>query len=325
MTVEQAIEALRSPEESERFKAAVVLIQSRDAAKQALPAVIEMMRERPNDVPPDAMRVLEYLGPDAKDALPLILEHLEQKAPDVQHGYLHVTVAMGPVAQAAVPSLMKIMTSDDFHCRYLACRALGVMGPAAKPAVDMMIERLDGDVASVRRNAAVALGRLGADVAPQAVEPLIRVLDDQTATVREAAALAMGNFGKLADPALPRLRAIVSDPRSSSRCQAAFSLWKLTQDKELILPAMLEHLRTRNMEWDSASVLAAMGPAAAPAVPDLIKALEGDPSAQMPAAYALGNIGKAAQPALPALKKMATSEEPEVRQFAEEAIKAIEE
>jgi HEAT repeat protein len=250
--------------------------------------------------------------------------NLEKYAPDVQHSLLHVVAAIGPDAKAAVPSLIKVSTSQDFHCPYLAYRALGSMGPAAKPAVDTLIKGLQSNIASYRRNAAIALGRLGAQVAPEAAPALIKAIDDPLAPVRDEAILALSNYGALADPAVPRLRTILQDVDSTQRAEAAMTLWVLTKDVDFILPRITEHLQYGDLEWEAAQVLAIMGPAAAPAVPQLIEALARDESVQLAVLEALGNIGPNAAQALPAIRKLLDSDEPAVRVAAERAIRQIE-
>ncbi len=67
-----------------------------------------------------------------------------------------------------------------------------------------------------------------------------------------------------------------------------------------------------------------MGPAAEPAVPDLIEALNGDDSVQIYVAEALGSIGSGAKPAVPALRKLLDHKEEEIRVIAQQAIDKIE-
>jgi HEAT repeat protein len=149
-------------------------------------------------------------------------------------------------------------------------------------------------------------------------------MKDRTHPVREQAVLAVGKFRELGQPAIPALTEIMLNERATERWQAALSLWQLTHDAELVLPVLRSMLETSNMEWDPALVLGEMGPAAAPAVPELIKALDKDESAQIPAAEALGKIGPAASAALPALRKLLEHPLEIVRQTAQNAINAIE-
>ncbi len=291
LTVEEAIKAIQSPDPHEIYRGAQTLVLSEGAAKKALSTMIEVLDKQPLDGP----------------------EHL-----------LHVLVHLGPDAAPAVPVLIKYTGSSNFHSRYLACRALGRIGEPARSAVPIMIRLLNEEVSSVRRNAAEALGRLGDKIAPDAVEPLMKATRDPLDPVREAAILALGNFGTLAEPAIPLLQEILRDERNSARPEAALSLWLLTKDPEPILPVLRELLKYGHLEWEAAQVMTTMGPAAEPAVPDLIKALKGDDTMQIFVAEALGSIGKGAAPALPALRKLLDNKEEGVRVIAQQAIDKIE-
>ena len=80
--------------------------------------------------------------------------------------------------------------------------------------------------------------------------------------------------------------------------------------------------QTRNA---AAYEISGMGPAAAPAVPALIEALDDPaPSVQFPVLVALGEIGPAAKSAVPKLKKMMDEEiNDEIAAAAKRAIRRI--
>ena len=80
--------------------------------------------------------------------------------------------------------------------------------------------------------------------------------------------------------------------------------------------------QTRNA---AAYELSGMGPAAAPAVPALIKALDDpEPTVRFPVLVALGEIGPAAKAAVPKLKQMMDEEiNDEIAAAAKRAIKRI--
>ncbi len=331
ITVKEAIEALRSSDQDTRRQGVVRLRAAElQEAKSAVPTIIEIIKQQAPEIPAEPLMVLATLGPQGKDAVPAIVANLEKYAPDVQLGLLHVVAAIGPDAKAALPSLITIATKqadratyEGFHRVYLAYRAMGNLGPAGKPAVATLLQGLKSEIASDRRNAAAALGRLGGDVAPQAAPALIQAIGDPLVPIRDEAILALANFGDLAKPAIPRLRNIVKDVNSTQRAKAAMTLWVLTKDADFIVPRMAEHLQFGDLEWEAAQVLAAIGPAAAPAVPQLVQALSRDESVQLPVLEALGNIGPAANDALPAIRKLLESDEPAVRVYAQRAIKSI--
>jgi HEAT repeat protein len=111
---------------------------------------------------------------------------------------------------------------------------------------------------------------------------------------------------------------------SSVRPEAALSIWRLTKEANSVLPLLRKLLKDGDLPWEAAEVLAEMGPAAEPAVPDLILALDEDETMQIYAAEALGKIGPGARSALPALQKLLDHKEEGVRKTAQRAIAAIE-
>ena len=123
---------------------------------------------------------------------------------------------------------------------------------------------------------------------------------------------------------MPALQESLKAEGGTERAQAALSIWRLTNDATEVLPVLRKLLSEEDLEWEAIETLIALGPAATPAVPDLIRALEKDESAQIPAAEALGKIGPDAADALPALRKLLEHEDEQIREAAQKAIKAIE-
>jgi hypothetical protein len=179
-------------------------------------------------------------------------------------------------------------------------------------------------VTSVRRRAVEALGNLGPEVAPEAIQPLLLAMKDPRDAVREQAVLAVGKYGEAGKAALPALREAAMSDASSVRPEAALSIWRLTKEANSVLPLLRKLLKDGDLPWEAAEVLAEMGPAAEPAVPDLILALDEDETMQIYAAEALGKIGPGARSALPALQKLLDHKEEGVRKTAQRAIAAIE-
>ncbi|MHB8974805.1 MAG: HEAT repeat domain-containing protein [Pirellulaceae bacterium] len=197
LSVEEAIQALNSPNAVLQTQAAKVLVES---------------------------------GANAKPAIPIIIEILSRGEPVVRTELLFVLIELGPDAQEAVPVLIKLAASSDFHARYLTARALGGIGPAAQPGVPVLLNLLRDEVTSVRRRAAEALGNLGPEVAPEAVPLLITAMRDPLDPVREQAVLALGKFGELGKIVLPALQEAATSDASTVQSEAALSLWRLTTE-----------------------------------------------------------------------------------------------
>jgi HEAT repeat protein len=159
--------------------------------------------------------------------------------------------------------------------------------------------------------------------------------------------LARGNmdaFFALTGPekeAAAVLGEMLGSEHSPVRAVAAQGLAEIAADA-VSLAAPLGHAlkdNNLNVRYYAAQALGKMGAAAAPAVPDLIGALDTNPSrepnlegppryykdARSVAAEALGSIGPPAKAALPRLREVAANdEEHEVREAAAAAIKKIE-
>jgi HEAT repeat protein len=175
----------------------------------------------------------------------------------------------------------------DRERRRLAVPALVRMGPAALPALVAALDRSDDPG---RGTAAALLGGLGPAAAP-AVPKLVKLLapqDDEG--VRRAAAEALGQIGPAAREAVPALAPLLRDPDDGVRSAAFQALGRL-------------------------------GPAAAEAVPALIDALA-DPARRAPAAEALAAVGPAA---VPALRTAAGGNDEAARAAAEAVRRRIEE
>jgi HEAT repeat protein len=141
--------------------------------------------------------------------------------------------------------------------------------------------------------------------------------------------------------AVPVLAEMLHSDLSRVRSVAAQGLAEVAADAVPVVSDIGRVLKDTNLNarYYAAQALKGMGPAAAPAVPALIDALDTHPSrepdlegpprdykdARWVAADALAAIGPAAKGALPRLREVAArDDQPEVRAAAAEAIKKIE-
>ena len=155
---------------------------------------------------------------------------------------------------------------------------------------------------------------------------------------------SMDAFFALSAPekeAAPVLADMLGSDLSRVRSVAAQGLAEIAADAVSLVGPLGRALKDKNLNvrYYAAQALGKMGPAAAPAVPDLVAALDTHPSrepdlegppryykdARSVAAEALAAIGPAASAALPKLREVAAKDdEPEVRDAAREALKKIE-
>jgi HEAT repeat protein len=106
----------------------------------------------------EAIQTLGEIGPGARDAIPALIDALKDRDDDVRE---HAAESLGDIgAIEAVPQLTMALADESPEVRRDAVRSLGQLGPAAKPAL-AAIEKLLGDKnENVRGAAKSALRRI---------------------------------------------------------------------------------------------------------------------------------------------------------------------
>lgn len=87
---------------------------------------------------------------------------------------------------------------------------------------------------------------------------------------RARAAAALGNFGPPAAPAVPSLIEALNGRDSAVHRQAAIALGKIHSDPDMVIPLLTQCLSGQDVPDAAAIGLAGFGPAARPAVPELL-------------------------------------------------------
>lgn len=216
--------------------------------------------------------------------------------------------AIGEKASAAAPALIAAVQSPDKSLRFPATFALGKVRATDADAV---LEKVAGDDDEVlAATASWALAQIHRGEKPFATDAesrLLKVLADDTPAVREGAVAGLSDLApQLDDTEKKKLAAtftaLLTDADPGVGQAAGAALIRLggvcvdTLRSKLADPAM----RTNVLE-----VLAGIGPAAKPALDDLVKEL-GDADAEhaSEAALAIGAIGPEAAAAVPVLGRM---------------------
>jgi HEAT repeat protein len=236
----------------------------------------------------DAEWGLRELGPKARGALPALLEILKGKALDRKqldrkHRACWVLASIGPDAKRALPGLVKILegpqypeqiSRDESNLHGSAANALAEIGPSAKAALPALAKIMDDKGSHARASAAEAVYRITGDL-DRVTPVLVDILLTPGGSGRSRAAYFFGQLKARARKAIPALREIVRDPREASYLvpAAAWSLWKIEQNKDAVL-ALLRVLRSEEGgAWDAAEHLAEIGAPARDAIPALIEKL----------------------------------------------------
>ncbi|MFO0964679.1 MAG: HEAT repeat domain-containing protein [Gemmataceae bacterium] len=154
-------------------------------------------KDDPNARLQAAMELAEF-GPAAKDAVPQLVDLLKNGDEDLK---LNAALALGKIGKAAVAPVTEVLAAKDDDARFYAIWTLGWIGPDAAPAAPQIIKLLDDKNDGVRRKAVFAVGRIGAE--PEKTIPiLIKAFQDKDHDVQTAAGEAVAKFGGKAVPAL---------------------------------------------------------------------------------------------------------------------------
>jgi HEAT repeat protein len=221
---------------------------------------------------------------------------------------------LGAPAGAAIPALVSALSDRDEPTRVNATWALGkIAGPRYVPATFPFLPAYLAQhypATEERKANAEPLKKL-------ALPALMKALADGAPDQRVNAAFALGCMEELASDAAPLLaRALLKDGDRRVRSNAAWALTKVKGEVGRILPALREAAGSKEEFVRQCACLAMgwFGPAAAPALPELFKAMDqekgGKFSRKNNYLQVIAGMGAAGAPAIPRLAAMLQSPEP---------------
>lgn len=191
-------------------------------------------------------------------------------------------------------------------------------------------------VTEIHYNAACILSMMGSNAEP-AVPSLIKVISDKENSTDTIAVGALGAIGPGAKAAIPLLRNIATNGASTSpheQIAAARALWQINRETNVALLVFQWYQAgpESGMLMNSTLLVSELGPAAAPAIPDLIKIMA-DPGTgpnapsqgyvRGNAAWALSKIGIRNDAVIEALLKASSDPNPYVKKNAWWALWAL--
>ena len=236
----------------------------------------------------EAASLLRDMKPPAGQLLVLMQKHLKGTNVYEHRQVLYLLGASGDGAAQAVPYLTATLKDNDIWARGLAIQSLGWIGPQAEAATPDLIELLHDKSRGTNylgKNAVVALATIGGPKASSAI-PAVKKMFEQEKNWNQR-----GNLGA----ALIKI-----DPTQ-------------TEVLDFLVEGVTNH-QPSSERWMAASYLGRIGPAARPAVPILLKALEQTNGPLFAAiTEALTNIGVAPSELLPAMKKRLNSSDDNTR------------
>lgn len=315
------------------YFASMVLASIGPDAAAAVPELTEIVKRatKDPDVRLQALLALGEIGEKSKPAIPVILDAL--KNDKFEHVRYAAAYALGVLkADGEAQQVFRAaLEGDDEMMQTISAWALARSNPDDKElvnrAVRLIIEAFKSDDVNVRRAAARAAAEF--DIPPEIAGPaLVDALKDEDETVVANAISALAAMGP---KVLDRIDDALADKKL--RHYALLLIAEMGAKASSAVPALAAVVKQGADPDDEEAVeflrevqlaLGQIGPAAAPAVRDLVGSLSiDDVEVKASACYALGKIGPAAVRAVPALQKAAKSDLPLVRLAALRALLEI--
>lgn len=227
------IQALKTDDTLARRRATDALGLLGPAAREALPALAQALRDEDEPVRLNAAYALGEIG---GPAVPALADALRTGPEDARRAAGYGLAAAGA---PAVEALLGMAGNAEEQVRLAAVDALGDLGPTAAVAVPVLAGALGDESGWVRRHAAEALGFVGA-AAGDAAPALAEALRDERPYVRFNAATALARIGPGAAAAVPALVQTLGDADRYARGWAALALRRIgTAEAQ---DALLDHL-----------------------------------------------------------------------------------
>jgi HEAT repeat protein len=343
------IPRLHGPDVAGRETAAHAIGRMGAAGKEAIPALIECLKQKVRLGNKAAPAGLAGIGPDA---IPALIETIRFEDPYARYEAISAIRMMSDKGVTAVPALIRALDDENSSVRINACLALHGLGAGAEEAAPALARRLDDPL--VNKHAAFALSgmgrtatkaliealadpkrldaaawgieRIGPDAA-DAVPSLIKALSEDAQFARAASAL--GGFGPKAKDAVPTLIKALDD--ATNRPAAVAALGRIGPAAEDAVPALIRVAQAltvdkggrTNCVWSAATLraLGQIGPPAKDAIPLLLQAVQNQGFTERATAVAaLGAIGAPTDGVLNALAASMKDRDQKIRDAAETAL-----
>ena len=289
--------------------------------------------------PAVVVSALHTLADMDDDAVPLLIEAL--KDPKMRYWAEVALAEIGPKAAAAAEPLAKAIEVGEVEERLQAILALAAIGEPAAAAAPAIVAVRESNDAALQMPAAFALGRMKAAAGDESLARAVAGEDPFLASVASWARARIHPDDKaLVDDALARLRVGLANPDAEIRSGSVSGLSDLAESldasaREQLAGEFMPLLTDADPEVGQAAggalvrlgsaamatlqpkladpairrnileILAAIGPAAKPALGELVGALgDTDPQCRGDAVMAIAAIGPDAAEAVPDLQKL---------------------
>jgi len=297
------------------------------AAKVPVLALLKALKAKDEPTRAKAAGALGRLAPKAKEAIPALIEALKDKSEWVQE---MASEALQEFGQDAMPFFVKALTHPNGRVRLQVMKLLHPSDASEaqdkailRKALPDLLKALKDKDPDIRKEAIWLLGESGDKKAIPAI--LILMKTDKEAEVQDAAVECFREFGPEGKAAIPDLKHIlITNPTDERRLFLAFK--SLESIGSASVPVIVELLNSPDstIRKNALDSLRSMRGRAQAAVPHLVKALETqDEERRVDIIAVLRDMGPGAKAAIPTLKTLLKSLSTDVRIMASEALHTI--
>ncbi|MCE9631202.1 MAG: HEAT repeat domain-containing protein [Planctomycetia bacterium] len=320
-----ALRSLRRLSTSLEEMAPIVSKQLADADPSVVIAALQTLADMDDDAVPFLIEALKdpksrywaevalaEVGPTAAPATEELAKVVGESGDEERLQAILALAAIGEKASAAAPEIAKVLVADDASSRLAAAFALGRIKAAG---CDECLEKAAAsDDRFLAATAAWARARIhpeDAVLVREAVDRLTKGLTDADAEVRAGCVSGLSDLAEEFDASgRERLAgefvALLADMDPDVGRAAGAALIRLGP---AAVGALQPKLDDPGIRLNIMEILAALGPAAKPALAELVKSLsDPEPEVRGEAAVAIGAIGPDAAAAVPGLQKLLTDE-----------------
>jgi len=287
------VKRLRHDDRTVRREAATWLAATGLQAQAAVPALLEALKDAEGYVRSEAVEALGRIGPtDA--VISEVRKALDDPEAWVRAAAVKTWEKIGPSSEAIAVFMKGLHDKDDYVriCARTAFERLVGKDPAAAPA---LLGALRDESPLVREAAAIVLGGAAKDRPVRLA--LEAMLSDADARVRFAAAISMVADGRYNEQIKDALTELLTHRDEGVRGGAVYRLSKVANRDPVLLPLFVAALKAGE-NWWSYEALRSYGPAAAPAVPELVALMDSKEDDQILALLVEIVAHKDVQPAL---------------------------
>lgn len=227
----------------------------------------------------------------------------------------------GEPSEDELPSGLKALHSDDPQVRYNAVCLLQKFGKTARFALPELYKMLNDPELPVRLKVVETLWQLEPKQADKLVPVLVEVLQQKDPVLRGRALAVLSQLGAKAKAALPAIKSALRDADFNVQLQAILAAAAIGPAAADVMPELLTILRTDDTGFLQGSVaiaLSSMGPRVVPALRTAVQ--DKNERVRRGSAYALGLLGTKGYLAVPELTTALMDEDALVRVYAVQAL-----